>query len=166
MKISFFGRLTFPALKNRKAYLRKHKRPQSRVFFGKVWVIVCVGFPMKCSCVPCWDPCHTNTRHFCTCAPGSCLTVSFDQTHPPGPRITEETLLREDRPAESATSARGWQQSVWPRGRSAWTQEPRTARKTEEGGVGFGVGVEGGVVCGSRWFVWTFGLTSHYSKRM
>lgn len=90
---------------------------------------------MKSSSRLCWALCYPNEdKDFCTRAPGSCLTVSFDQTHPPGRRITEETFLCEDRPAESTTSARGRQQSAWLSVAVPGCMSP--ARSEEESGGG------------------------------
>lgn len=78
-----------------------------------------------------------TSRIFCTRAPGSCLTGSFDQTYPPGRRITEETFLCEDRLADSTTSACRWQQSMWLRAVPG-CMSPRTVRRSQEVGEGVG----------------------------
>lgn len=120
-----FRRQTFRALKKKKPQTQKinHEKAQSDtesyVFQQNLGncVCVCVGLAMKRSCGPCRAAlCHPDGQGFCVRAPGSCLAVSSDQTHPPGRRITQETFPCEDGAAEGRTSARGQRRCSGGRG--------------------------------------------------
>lgn len=164
----FVRRQTFSALKKQKIIQKKlkviHKKTENKTaacFFCKILVIVYVGFAMKCSCRLCWALCHPNEQDFCTRAPGSCLTGSFDQTLPtrsPHPR-GNISLWRQTGGKHDVSV---WVAAKRVAARSAWMHEPVHSEEESKGGRrSWGSGA-----CGSRWFVWTFGLTSHYSKRM
>lgn len=121
--------------------MRNQKATQSRVFFCKIFAIVCVGFAMKCSCGLLLSSLSSRPAaflHACTWILSLCELWPDSPTRSPHHRgnisVWRQTGGRHD--------VSVWVAAERVAARRAWTHEPRTAHCSEESGEGWGVAGE------------------------